>query len=194
VLVGAVAFPTAPASAAGPTAITITGPGLSAPMTVKSGTQPDVFSVLWRQVNWMADRPGQTNAPKASKQGPKYTVVVMVKNAARQTYDLYPLAEGGPRAFRPAKQPDQRATTSAWFFGRLNMSEALRAAGVPLPARPDALSAGIGGGKGESAFDPAEDMSAMLGQWQQVYLLNAAVIVAIALGLAGFSLLVRRKV
>ena len=200
VLLAALAVPlvaAAPASAAGPTSVTITGEGMSGPLTVRAKTSPELFNAVLSQVSWLSSRPGQTTAPEAAKQGPKFTVVVFVNDRAKQTYDLYPLAQGGPRAFRPAKQPDLRSTTSAWFFGRLNMSETLRAAGVPLPARPDVLSGGIGGGgriTEESNFSPADDVNVVLGQWRQMYLLNAAVIVTIAIGLAGFSLLIRRKV
>jgi hypothetical protein len=190
-------LPAVPASAAvRPTAMAITGEGLAEPLTVVAETEPDLCSALWSQVSWMADRPGQTRAPKAAKQGPRYTVVVSVKGQAKQTYDLYPLAQGGPRVFRPAKQPDQRRTTSAWFFGRLNMAEVLRFAGVPLPEHPGSAAGGVGGGRGEraSVLTPVDDLDGVFGQWQQVFMLNAAVVVAIALGLAGFSLLVRRKV
>jgi hypothetical protein len=199
-LLAAVAVPlaAAPASAAGPTTITIEGPGLDGPITVRTAEQPELFAALWSQVGWLSSRPGEATAPKANRKGPKYTVVVFVKDSARQTYDLYPLAVGGPRAFRPAKQPDLRNTTSAWFFGRLDMAGPLRAAGVPLPARPDVATGGIGGGSGrvgeEATYSPVDDVHLVLGQWRQVYLLNAAVLVAITLGLAGFSLLIRRKI
>ncbi|HEU4423614.1 MAG TPA: hypothetical protein VFR67_13865 [Pilimelia sp.] len=198
-LLSAVAAPLAaavPASAAGPTSVTITGDTMSGPLTVRAKPNPELLSALVSQVSWMRSRPGQTAAPAPGKAGPKFTLVVFVNDAPKQTYDLYPLAQGGPRAFRPAKQPDLRSTTSAWFFGRLNMSETLRAAGVPLPPRPDVFSGGVGGGRAtdESSFRPVDDVNVVLGQWRQVYLLNAAVVVTIALGLAGFALLIRRKV
>jgi hypothetical protein len=189
--------PDTPATAAGPTSVTITGDTMAGPLTVRAKPSPELFNALLSQVSWMKTRPGQTAAPKPETQGPKFTLVVFVNDVAKQTYDLYPLAQGGPRAFRPAKQPDLRSTTSAWFFGRLNMSEMLRAAGVPLPPRPDVFSGGVGGGgrvADESSFRPVDDMNVVLGQWRQMYLLNAAVVFTIALGLAGFSLLIRRKV
>ena len=192
-----------PASAAGPTSITIAGQGLSRPLGLRADADPELFAAVLSQVAWIAVATGQTSGMPPKKLGPKYTVVVFVKDVARQTYDLYPLAEGGPRAHRPAKQPDKRKTTSAWFFGRLTMSETLRVAGVPLPIRPDALSGGIGGGVGSdtvddrtdaaSSFDPAGDMGVVFAQWRQLFLLNGAVVLLIALGLAGFSLLVRPK-
>jgi hypothetical protein len=123
-------------------------------------------------------------------------VVVYAKDVAKQTYDLYPLAAGGPRVFRPAKQPDLRRTTAGWFFGRLNMAETLRLAGVPLPLRPDVFG-GAGGGEeipSEAAFAPMEELAAVFAEWRRLFLLNAAVVLLIAMGLAGFSLLIRRKI
>ncbi|HYN93413.1 MAG TPA: hypothetical protein VES42_06160 [Pilimelia sp.] len=188
----------APAAAAGPTSITITGEGLPAPLRVRVDADPELFAALNSQVGWVTNRAGQTQAPPAAQLGPKYTLVVHVKDDPKRTYDLYPLAQGGPRVFRPAKQPDNRRTSAGWFFGRLNMSETLRVAGVPLPAKPDPLNGGIGGGIGGSpeatAFTPVEDMFGIFAQWRRVLLLNGVVVLTIALGLAGFSLLIRRKI
>jgi hypothetical protein len=196
-LLAAVSVPIAavPASAATFTSITIQGTGLAAPLDVRGDTDPELFSALLSQVGWLSDRVGQTARPATNKLGPKYTVVVFAKDVARQTYDLYPLAAGGPRVYRPAKQPDRRRTTAGWFFGRLNMSETLRLAGVPLALRPDGLGGGGGGEEipSEAAFAPMEELTAVFAQWWRLFLLNAAVVLLIALGLAGFSLLIRPK-
>jgi hypothetical protein len=201
-VLGALAWPlSAPAAAAGPTSISITGVGLSTPLEVRADADPELFAAVLSQVSFMVKGPGQTHAPSVKRLGPKYTIVVYVKDKARQKYELYPLSRGGPRAFRPAKQPDLRKTTSAWFFGRLNMSETLRIAGVPLPIRGDTLSGGIGGGIGgveedpkeDVAFTPVDDLTAVVVQWRMLFLLNAAVVLLIAAGLAGFSLLIRPK-
>ncbi len=184
-----------------PTAITIEGPGLDAPLSVLAETDAELFSTLLGQVSWMAGGIGHAAAPRARRLGPKYTVVVMVKDRAVQTYDLYPLATGGPRAHRPAKQPDRRKATAAWFYGRLTMSEALRASGVPLPEKPDVVSGGLGGGIGgggrigdEDTFDPGRDLDKFFGDMRHVLLLNGAVVLVITLGLAGMSLLVRHRI
>lgn len=188
----------APAPAKPPTSVNITGEGLSKPLTVRADDRPDLFAAVLTQVNWLSKGSGQTGAPKkGSSLGPKYTVVVHVGDAAKQTYDLYPLAAGGPRAFRPAKQPDKRKTTAAWFYGRLNMSETLRHVGVPLPERPDVLG-GVGGGAGDRVFNddtlnPGHDIDKLLADLREVLLLNGAVVLVITLGLAGISLLVRRR-
>jgi hypothetical protein len=197
-LLAAVAVPlaAAPASAAAFTAVSIQGEGVPDGLDVRDDADPELFAAMLGQVSWLSSRPGQTTAPAKSKLGPKYTVVVFTKDVAKQTYDLYPLAAGGPRVFRPAKQPDRRATTSAWFYGRLNMSETLRIAGVPLPVRADALSGGIGGGDGEVTDDSlaeAEDIQVVFAEWRRLFLLNGAVVLLIAAGLAGFALLIRTR-
>lgn len=183
------------APAAAPSAITIAGAGLAQPLILRAEAEPELFAAVLEQVSWLTGA-GQASAPKAGELGPRYTLVVLVKETAKHTYVLYPLAVGGPRAFRPAKQPDQRKTTPGWFYGRLNMSETLRAAGVPLPERPDAVKGGIGGGERtipQDTLNPGEDIEKLLRDLREVMLLNAAVVLVITLGLAGIALLVRRR-
>lgn len=178
-----------------PTAVIISGHGLSAPVTVRADADPELFAAVLDQVSWLGGS-GQTTAPKAADLGPKYTVVVHVGASAKQSYDLYPLAKGGPRAFRPAKQPDERKTTAAWFFGRLTMAETLRAVGAPLPEQPTTVHGGIGGGDRvipDDALGTGEDVDRLLGELRQLMLLNGAVLLCITVGLAGIALLVRRR-
>lgn len=185
----------APDVPAGPNSVTISGEGIAEPITVHSDHQPEVFAAVLDQVVWL-NGSGHASSRKPDNLGPKYVVVVSVDEAAKQTYDLYPLAAGGPRAFRPAKQPDKRKTTDAWFYGRLSMSEALRVAGAPLPQQRDAVSGGIGGGERaipEDALSPGDDFEALFGDLRQVLLMNAAVVIVITLGLAGIALLVRQR-
>jgi hypothetical protein len=86
------------------------------------------------------------------------------------------------------------------------MSETLRLAGVPLPIRPDALTPDVGGGGGgvgggggmaspgdEGTFSPVADVQVVLDEWRRLFLLNGAVVLLIAVGLAGFALLIRPK-
>ncbi|GAA4700873.1 hypothetical protein [Phytohabitans rumicis] len=185
------------AAPAKPTAVTIAGEGLGDPIRINAEDKPELLTAVLGQVGWLSTAKAQTTAPKAKNLGPKYTVVVYVGEAAKQTYDLYPLATGGPRAFRPAKQPDKRKTTAAWFYGRLTMSETLRSAGVPLPMQPDSLhDGGIGGGErvfDEDTLNPGKDIDKLLGDLREVLLLNGAVVLVITIGLAGISLLVRRR-
>jgi hypothetical protein len=185
----------APAKPAKPTAVQISGGGLTEPLVIKAQDRPDAFQSLMNQVNWLADGQPDAVAPKSGKLGPKYVVVVLIKSAPQQSYDLYPLAAGGPRAFRPEKQPGDKKV-AGWFYGRLTMSETLRRSGVPLPEKPDVISGGIGGGELVDAAEEtktAPGVSAFLGELRRLVLLNGAVVLTIALGLAGIALLVRRR-
>ena len=97
------------------------------------------------------------------------------------------MAAGGPRAFRPAKQPTGKKA-AGWFYGRLTMSESLRLGGVPLKEKPDVVSGGIGGGIGEDVasdeLDPVEGVNDFLTELRQLFLLNGAVLLVILMGLA----------
>jgi len=183
-------------AATDPTSVVISGDDLPAPVTIRADSQPELFAAVFDQVSWLKGD-GQTTAPKAADLGPKYTVVVHVDEVPTRTYDLYPLAKGGPRAFRPARQPDRSRPGAAWFFGRLTMGEVLRAAGAPLPEQSVTLhGGGIGGGERvipEEAIGTEEDVDRLLDELQRLMLLNGAVLVSITIGLAGIALLVRRR-
>jgi hypothetical protein len=114
-----------------PTSITIKGTGLSQPLTVRAKDHLDLFNALLRQVSWMATQTGDPISPDPAKLGPAYTLTVFVGTTATQVYDMYPQAPGGPRAHRPAAQP-QGKVAEAWFYASVAMPDTLSAAGVPL--------------------------------------------------------------
>jgi hypothetical protein len=180
-----------------PDSLLITGAQL--PMEgikVLQAEDPKLFRMLMEEVGWLAAATPQTSAPKSNKLGPKYTIKVLIKEKANQLYDLYPLASGGPRAYRPSSQPVGKKT-DGWFYGRLSMSESLRLSGVPLKAKPDVVNGGIGGGVGEnleSDSDPATEASEMFGEMRRLFLLNGAILLVILTGLAGMAFLIRRRV
>ena len=189
----------APAAAqAGPKAdaITVTGKGMS-DLKVVAAERPEIFQVLFSEVEWLANAKPQTSAPKSGKLGPRYTLTILVKDKPHLLYHLYPLATGGPRAHRPAKQPSGKKA-DGWFYGRLTMSEALRVSGVPLEARTDVANGGIGGGMGERVvaeeIDPVAQVNTFVDQMRRLFLLNGAVLVVILFGLAGIAFLIRRRV
>lgn len=178
-----------------PNAVTLTGPGMPGPVTIRADAKPLLFAALLDQVTWLTGA-GHGASPAAADLGPKYTVTVLINNAPARTYDLYPLASGGPRAFRPAKQPGGRSVPPAWFFGRLTMPEALQAAGAPLSDLPDTNTGGGGGGglvQPVRADDADQGMAGLVGQLRGLLLLNVAVILLITAGLAGIAFLVRRR-
>jgi hypothetical protein len=194
----------APASAAPkapvPTAVQIVGSDLpGGKVVVQKADQPHLYDTVVGEVGWLATAKPQTTAPSAKKLGPKYTVTVLVKSAPNQVYDLYPSADGGPRAHRAAKQPG-KTVADGWFYGRLTMSESLRAAGAPLKPKPDTVNGGIGGGVGtdisptSDAIDPVSGMNSFLDQIRRLFLLNGAVLIVVLFGLAGVAFLIRRRV
>jgi hypothetical protein len=180
-----------------PDTVKIVGRGIPEPgLTVRAADDAEVFNALVTQVSWLKNEPAQLRAPAKDKLGTKFTLTVLVRDAAQETYDLYPLAKGGPKAYRPAKQPRGKST-AAWFYGRLSMPETLRLGGVPLPVQTELLTGGIGGGERGAVpetIDGNEDLTAFVGELRQLVLLNGAVVLTIAIGLAGMSYLIRRKV
>ncbi|MGW4461714.1 hypothetical protein [Micromonospora sp. NPDC004704] len=189
------ATPASAAPAPAPNSVTITGDGVAAPLVIRAEGDQEIFAAVLDQVGWLGGT-GQTSSPAAGDLGPKYIVTVLIDDVAKQTYDLYPLAKGGPRAYRPTKQPDGTTVAPAWFFGRLSMNETLQAAGVPLPNQASMVNGGIGGGERvikEDSLTPGKDLSRVLTDLRSLLLLNGAVVVAITICLAGISLLVRRR-
>lgn len=189
----AAAAPSAPPT---PTAITITGPGVVESLVVRADDDPELFAALLSQVNWMSGR-GQAPPPEAGTLGPKYTVVVHIDDVPRHSYDLYPLAAGGPRAFRPADQP-RHTTNAAWFYGRLTMSEVLRTAGVPLPPQTDSVPTELilltsRQRMIEEPADTAAEIEQIFVTLRRAMLLHAAVVMIIALGLVATSVLLYRQ-
>lgn len=186
----------AQAAPAKPTSITVTGRDINK-LTIDAAERDEVFQLLLSEVSWLATATPQTSAPAKKKLGPKFVLTVYAKKAAQQTYDLYPLATGGPRAFRPAKQPTG-TKKAGWFYGRLTMSESLRVSGVPIKARADVISGGIGGGAGEAVvreeIDPIASVNDYLAEMRRLFLLNGAVLVVVLFGLAGVAYLIRRRV
>ncbi|MGV9215029.1 hypothetical protein ACTFTM_24480 [Micromonospora sp. RB23] len=194
-LVLGVAGPVSAAPKPAPAGVDVTGEGLTEPLRLRSETQPAHVLAVIDQVNFFG-RTGMPTGPKAASLGPKYTVVVLAGETPKQTFDLYPKAAGGPRVYRPAKQPDGRKTSAGWFLGRLSMSETLRTAGVPLERQFDTVSGGVGGGERvlpEDTMDPARDIDEALGELQRLLLLNVGVMLIITVGLAGIALLIRRR-
>ncbi|MGW0240904.1 hypothetical protein [Micromonospora chalcea] len=184
-----------PTPAPAPTGVDITGDKLDEPLRLRTDSRSADVHLVIDQIKWLGAT-GQLRGPAAADLGPKYTVVVHVAAGPQRTYDLFPLAKGGPRVYRPAKQPDRSNLRAGWFLGRLNMPETLRSVGVPLPAQFDTLAGGIGGGERvlpEEALDPVGELDTALGEFQRLLLLNVGVVLVITAGLAGIALLVRRR-
>ncbi|HET6481040.1 MAG TPA: hypothetical protein VFG35_13520 [Actinoplanes sp.] len=192
------AAPSAPAKPpAKPNIIQITGKDIDDTIVITQADSSRLFSSLLSEVNWMSNARSQASALKADKLGPKYTITVLANKSSLQAYELFPLAVGGPRAHRSARQPANRKSVEGWFYGRLTMPEVLRVSGVPLESKPDVVNGGVGGGVGQDldvdAAAPA-GVDQVLGQVRQLFLLNGAILMVILVGLAGIAFLVRRRV
>ncbi|MFI5491818.1 hypothetical protein [Actinoplanes sp. NPDC051859] len=188
--------PAATTKATLPTTLQIAGTD-SPEIVVQQADRPDLFQRMLSEVNWLSAAEPTTNKPGSDKLGPKYTITVIAKDKPTQQYDLYPLAAGGPRAYRPEKQPNGTAS-AGWFYGRLTMSESLRLTGAPLKPKPDVVTGGIGGGIGEEVdrkeLDPVAIGNEIAGDMRNLFLINAAVLVVVLIGLGGVAFLVRRRI
>jgi hypothetical protein len=183
-----------PSPAKNPISVTITGDGLDAPLVITAESNPNGYEAVFGEVSWLAGASGVTASPKAELLGPKYTAVISVNGVAKQTYDLYPMASGGSRAFRPAAQPDKRKTSATWIYAHLTMASALRQAGVPVEGGPINQPGGVGGGVVSTSKQAAADLDEIVGEWRRVVALNGALVILIAGGLFGIAYLIRRKV
>ena len=139
----------ATALAKGPTAATITGPGLEKPL--KLGGGPNALrngapmEVLMNeggffQVAW-GTQPSRVLAKSpTTRLGPKYRVVYFVPGPAGQTdrigQELYPYARGGLLTYTRSGQPFfvNRRTQGGWFRARPRLKTALIEAGLPASA------------------------------------------------------------
>jgi hypothetical protein len=194
----ALADPSTPPSASPPADVRVaqlTGDSIAEPISVSTADHARIYGVLAQEVEWLANRPvGNAGAPAEGKAGPRITLTLSLNGTPQQTYDLYPLAAGGPRVYRPAAQPDQRKVAEAWFLGRLSMPAALHAAGAPVGDAPQVGTGGGGGSGVQASPDPGADLQALLGDWQRFVGLNGAVVVLIAAGVFGIAYLIRRRV
>lgn len=177
--------------------VTVTGIDLAEPIEVVATEQPGLCVALHREVGWLVDRDGDSPEPEPDALGPQYTLVVSIDGVPRHRFHLYPLAQGGPRAFRPVEQPGDRTADEGWFYGRLSMPDTLRAAGAPLTGDPATGGRGAGGGAPpvvEPSEPPDSGPLGFLDQWRRGMLLTAGITVAVAAGLGGSAYLIRRKV
>lgn len=157
----------------------ISGDGLSKPIVIYSDREPDREADVRAEVEWLLGLSSITQSQPPGRLGPKYTVLLSVGGKATQQYEVYPVANGGPRVFRPDSQPDGRQVGDGWFYGRLSMPTTLMSVGVPLLGLPTDPAAG--GGGGAPASEPP-DLEGLLGSWKNFMGLNIAVIILVALG------------
>lgn len=171
--------------------VEITGEGLEAAIVLSSERHPRRQSAMRDEVQWLAAE--KVFAPPPGPDidlGPKYTLVLLTMGEPTDRFDLFPLAPGGPRVFRPAQQPGDRKVAEGWFYGRLSMPTSLLGAGVPLGGVTPAPG-GQGGGFTASA---APDFTQVLGDWRRFVGINTAAVIIIAAGVFGLAYLLRRRI
>jgi hypothetical protein len=197
VLLGAVvaAAVPPPAWATDADQVTLHGDEFDQPLVFRASDAPRLVAALHSEVSWLTGRAATAGEPDEETLGPRYVLDVHIDGEVRHRYELFPLAEGGPRVFRPQEQPGERTTDPAWYFGRLSMPDALFAAGVEVPGAQPRVPGG-GGGGGEPAPDPGRSGASggMLDTWREGIQLTALVVLLITAGLAAVALLIRRRV
>lgn len=176
--------------------ITIGGGTLAEPLVVLASERPTICAELHAEVGWLVNRRGDAPEPDPETLGPQYEMVVHVEGEERWRFELYPLATGGPRVFRPAEQPGDREVRAAWFYARLTLPETLAAAGAPLDGNPMPPGGGIGGEEAaqEETSTPEAGPLAFVDEWREGVLLTVAMTVALLVGLGGVAYLIRNKV
>ncbi|HEY8453478.1 MAG: hypothetical protein FWJ70_06760 [Micromonosporaceae bacterium] len=171
--------------------VTITGEDLPDPLVVEAVDDPQLCLALYHEISWLTGATGDAEAPEIAL-GPAYTIEVVIEGEPRHRYVLYPLAEGGPRVYRPAEQPGERTASEGWFVGRLGMPETLLAAGVNLPGVRSRLGGGGGGEHSSRVDDPMARTP--VDTWLEGMLLATGVALSITAGLGAVAYLLRRKV
>jgi hypothetical protein len=155
-----------PALAKGATQASITGPGLTRPLTVSAqgealpgegdtlsslAEQTGLFTVLLGSGGGTPDEPSALRTPPAvGSLGPKYTITYTVPGVTPRPgqangqirQNLYPRAAGGPVIYTPPGQQGfgQPLQASGWLRGTPRLTVTLTRLGVPigtsLPSTP----------------------------------------------------------
>lgn len=143
------------AQAKGPSAATITGPGLFSPITVDA---VDGEAGFIGETGFFPATFGQTPDPMLPARprgdlGPRYTITYKVpgpyntNSVVRQ--DLYPYAEGGPVLYTKPGQRffDGQRTHGGWFRANADLTQTLVRLGLPkaVPAGKSSRNGGIAG-------------------------------------------------
>ena len=183
-IIAALALP-ATAAAKGPSLARITGPGLTAPVTINGNGEGGNMTNLGLLVEGSGFFPqtfGQSPDPLLREQpairhlGARYTVTYSVPGPTTSTLrqDLYPYAEGGSISFmQPGQDIWGQKTPGGWYRGSSELRELLVNAGLPKTA-----PAAIRGRSTSHATEVRIALGAGLG---------------LALGAAGLFLLHRRR-
>jgi hypothetical protein len=152
-VLGAALLIPAAALAKGPTAASITGPGLGNALPIRGDgeTQGTALGQLTFNVGFFPAAFGQQPNPMlpgrpSNKLGPKYTVRYVVPGPNSTTFhitqDVYPYAAGGAVSYmKPGQKIFDFTTRGGWFPGGAALKQTLVQSGLPARA-PRATSSG----------------------------------------------------
>lgn len=198
-----------PALAKGATRASITGPGLTRPLTVSAqgealpgegdtlsslAEQTGLFAVLFGSGGGTPDEPSALRTPPtAASLGPKYTITYTVPGVTPRPgqangqirQNLYPRAAGGPVIYTPPGQQGfgQPLQASGWLRGTARLSVTLTRLGVPVGASPSSTP---------RSATPAPSVAPKPAGTSASAWLIATIVSAVAVAIAGTVLWLRR--
>jgi hypothetical protein len=133
------------AGAKGPSAATISGPSLTAPLVIQGNGEGDSstdLGLLVAEAGFFPQAFGQSPDPLLRSRprgelGPRYTVTYTVPGPSTGTLvqNLYPYAADGPASYmRPGQRFWDQATHGGWYRGTAELRKMLVRAGLPATA------------------------------------------------------------
>jgi hypothetical protein len=137
---GVLLLPTS-AQAKGATDVTVTGPGLAAPIRLGNAS-PDGTSAnrLWQAAGLLVSNPDRIsdNVPQKGALGPRYRATFHWLVGPDETtpirQELYPFADSGALSFTPPGQKElDWAPRGGWYQAGPELTLLLADAGVPVP-------------------------------------------------------------
>jgi hypothetical protein len=143
----------APAALAkGPSAASVTGPGLGKAVSVKGTEESGALGDLTQYSGFFPAAFGQQPDPMlhgrpAGKLGPRFTIRYLVpgpnSERFRITQDLYPYAKGGALTYtKPGQRIFDMRTRGGWYLGGPALKQTLVRAGLPRTAPRSRSEAG----------------------------------------------------
>jgi hypothetical protein len=145
----------APAALAkGPSAASITGPGLGHALVVKGTESSGALGALTNYTGFFPAAFGQSPDPmlhvRPAGLGPRYTIRYLVPAGGNVvfhlTQDLYPYARGGAVTYlKPGQRIFDMRTRGGWYRGGEALKQTLVQAGLPRtrPARADGANLAV---------------------------------------------------
>lgn len=142
----------AAASAKGPSAAMLDGPGADGGISFRGGEGSVPLGNLTQQSGWFEAAFGQEPSPLLTGRpqgdlGPRYAVTYTVPGGSAGTHtirqEIYPYATSGPVTYMPPGQPIfDMETRGGWFQAGPELRDTLVAAGLPARA-PTGSSDGV---------------------------------------------------